>query len=119
MSTKTDVYVIYGISFDYDMFSAKYAESEDLSDSILDQINDKKNKSDNLIALFDGMSGEYAIVGEKLGVGLEEEGLSLTSIDPKKLNKNKLLKKLKKYLKMDEEDMKYFEPKIYALSHYH
>lgn len=68
MSTSADNYIILGYKYDFDFFNEKYKSNPDDDDAfdfvepILDS-NKRAIDKGKLTCLFDGMNGEYVIIG--------------------------------------------------------
>lgn len=107
MSTRREEFVIIGVDINHLM-------NDDFYDAHEDYMR-KKPAKEELFILYDGMNGQYCILGEVLAQGDEFEGLPLFQLDQKEQNKIKKRVKEKVFKEFKIE----IEPKIYIVTHWH
>lgn len=107
MSTKREEFVMIGVDINHLMNDDFYEKHEEFMR--------RRPMQEELFILYDGMNGQYCILGEVLAQGDEFEGLSLFQLDQK--GQNKIKKRVKSNILKDFKIE--VEPKIYIVTHWH
>lgn len=120
MSVQVNTYVIIGYKFEYSEFNERYKGDPgyDLISNIEDTAFEGINNKNGLTVLFDGMNGEYVIVGHVLEKTREDQHFNkVIEIDSSSKMSEMVTGLLNLYFKEDD----YFlqeEIKTYVVSHY-
>ncbi len=113
MSVKETHYIIYGVSLNGKDYQEKYNIEENYD--VHSDYCHRKNRTGDIVVVFDGMSNKYAIIGKLIKKTNEFEGISMTAIDKSLFEDKALVKELSEKFSLSVDEIK---PQLFIFTHY-
>lgn len=122
MSVREEQYVVYGVKISVEEYKRRYVTEDNEYDDNQHASFEGYSEKTQLDVIYDGMSGEYVVIGKEIvyADSYEGEAMSFTKLDLTKKEKKEIAKELEKYFgitleEQKDEDMK---PEYMAFTHY-